>query len=356
MLTAVASLVPKLEHSLHKGSCGSIGVLGGCFEYTGAPYYAAISTLKAGADLAHVFCAREAATPIKSYSPELIVHPVFVTSQQAAADVGVARAAVVDKAVKAVCDWFPRLSALVVGPGLGRDELMLECVAQVVERARAAGLPVVLDGDGAFLLCQRPAILAGYQNGVVTPNVREFARLQAALGLSEGAGGNETVALARALGGVTVLRKGATDEISNGTFLAKVALQSTIATAPPRRCGGQGDVLAGTTGVFLSWAAKAGRLEENVTAAPPPPPVAAAAAAAAAAVEVIDLMCPDAAAVDRFTASPGAAVMLAALGGSIATRAAAASAFAQHKRSMTTPDLISHMGGAFEQLFPTAAL
>ena len=80
----------------------------------------------------------------------------------------------------------------------------------------------------------------------------------------------------------------------------------------------------------------------------------------ALAAELGGVSCPadiaDAAAVDRFTASPGAAVMLAALGGSIATRAAAASAFAQHKRSMTTPDLISHMGGAFEQLFPTAAL
>lgn len=30
-----------------------------------------------GADLTHVFCAREAASVIKSYSPELIVHPVL---------------------------------------------------------------------------------------------------------------------------------------------------------------------------------------------------------------------------------------------------------------------------------------
>lgn len=30
-----------------------------------------------GADLTHVFCAREAAPVIKSYSPELIVHPVL---------------------------------------------------------------------------------------------------------------------------------------------------------------------------------------------------------------------------------------------------------------------------------------
>jgi hypothetical protein len=37
--------------------------------YTGAPYFAAISALKAGADLVHVFCEHEAGQVIKSYSP-----------------------------------------------------------------------------------------------------------------------------------------------------------------------------------------------------------------------------------------------------------------------------------------------
>lgn len=36
-----------------------------------------MASLKMGADLAHIFCAKDAAIPIKSYSPELIVHPVF---------------------------------------------------------------------------------------------------------------------------------------------------------------------------------------------------------------------------------------------------------------------------------------
>lgn len=33
-----------------------------------------------GADLSHVFCTKDAATVIKSYSPELIVHPVLEES------------------------------------------------------------------------------------------------------------------------------------------------------------------------------------------------------------------------------------------------------------------------------------
>ena len=77
MLQKVKSIVPKLTHQLHKGECGRIAVFGGCVLYTGAPYFAAISALKAGADLVHVFCEKAAGSVIKSYSPELIVHPVL---------------------------------------------------------------------------------------------------------------------------------------------------------------------------------------------------------------------------------------------------------------------------------------
>ncbi|EDM08824.1 similar to RIKEN cDNA 0710008K08 (predicted), isoform CRA_b [Rattus norvegicus] len=108
----VRNIVPALTSKKHKGQDGRIGIVGGCQEYTGAPYFAGISALKVGADLTHVFCAREAAPVIKSYSPELIVHPVLDSSD----------------AVEEVEKWLPRLHALVVGPGLGRDDLLLNNV------------------------------------------------------------------------------------------------------------------------------------------------------------------------------------------------------------------------------------
>ena len=61
---------------------GKIAVLGGCREYTGAPFFAAISALKIGSDLAHIFCTKGAGTVIKTYSPELIVHPVLEESYE----------------------------------------------------------------------------------------------------------------------------------------------------------------------------------------------------------------------------------------------------------------------------------
>lgn len=82
---------------------GKVGVLGGSEEYTGAPYYAAVSALRSGADLSHIFTPSEAALiPIKCYSPEIIVH--LASSPQ-------------DQLFK----WLPALHSLVIGPGLGRE-------------------------------------------------------------------------------------------------------------------------------------------------------------------------------------------------------------------------------------------
>lgn len=93
----VVSLIPPLASTEYKGSMGRIGVVGGEFvhcegleasdcldnwplgsrDYTGAPFYAADSALKFGADLAFIFCSKEASGPIKSYSPEVMVVPCY---------------------------------------------------------------------------------------------------------------------------------------------------------------------------------------------------------------------------------------------------------------------------------------
>lgn len=67
-----------------------------------------------------------------------------------------------------------RLDCLVVGPGLGRDPLLLDIARSVIQRARAAGLPLVLDGDGLFLVAREPALVEGYSQCILTPNLNEF--------------------------------------------------------------------------------------------------------------------------------------------------------------------------------------
>nr|XP_021551608.1 ATP-dependent (S)-NAD(P)H-hydrate dehydratase isoform X3 [Neomonachus schauinslandi] len=164
-LQLVRNIIPPQTSKKHKGQDGRIGVVGGCQEYTGAPYFAAISALKVGADLSHVFCTREAAPVVKSYSPELIVHPVLDSPG----------------AVHHVEEWLPRLHVLVVGPGLGRDDTLLENVKGILEAAKARDIPVVIDADGLWLIAQHPALLQGYRKAVLTPNHVEFNRLSEAV-------------------------------------------------------------------------------------------------------------------------------------------------------------------------------
>ena len=88
-------MIPKLTEARYKGQNGKIGVIGGSFEYTGAPFYAAQSALYAGADISHIFCPQEAAIPIKCYSPEIIVHPTLHATD-----------------IALTLDWLPALNVL----------------------------------------------------------------------------------------------------------------------------------------------------------------------------------------------------------------------------------------------------
>ena len=102
----VRKLLPKLEKTMHKGASGKVGVVGGSKDYTGAPYYAATASLRAGADMSHVFCMDEAALPLKCYSPEMIVHPFL------------------GKDGSDLKLWLKTtFTAVVIGPGLGKTHI-----------------------------------------------------------------------------------------------------------------------------------------------------------------------------------------------------------------------------------------
>jgi ATP-dependent NAD(P)H-hydrate dehydratase len=131
--------------------------------------------LKTGSDLAHIFCAKDAATPIKAYSPEIIVHPIFelMSSLSESDDKDV----LISEIVASVGEWLPRIHSLVIGPGLGRDRLMLESVSLIILAAREQKIPLIIDGDALFLVSQRPDLIRGYSNAILTPNGGEFIRL-----------------------------------------------------------------------------------------------------------------------------------------------------------------------------------
>lgn len=57
--------------------CSNIGFTYGMFEKRQHRYMSLTTGLCQGADLSHVICSPTAANSIKSYSPDLIVHPIL---------------------------------------------------------------------------------------------------------------------------------------------------------------------------------------------------------------------------------------------------------------------------------------
>ncbi|XP_059826561.1 ATP-dependent (S)-NAD(P)H-hydrate dehydratase isoform X1 [Hypanus sabinus] len=292
-LQLVRNIVPPLVAEKHKGQDGKIGVVGGSREYTGAPYFAAITSLKVGADLSHVFCTADAALAIKSYSPNIIVHPVL-DGQTAAQEVQ---------------KWFPALHSLVIGPGLGREEKVLQNTKEIIRQSRAQGMPLVIDADGLWVVIQDPSLIQGYTRAILTPNVVEFGRLCQAVLKSPGDAKDyqgTLLQLSRALGNVTIVQKGKKDLISDGTTVLECSLEGS-----GRRCGGQGDLLSGSLGVLSHWAFSAGTDKTNGL-------------------------------------NP---TLIASFGACALTRQCNYQAFQKHRRSMSTSDMIEEIATAFQKLF-----
>jgi ATP-dependent NAD(P)H-hydrate dehydratase len=311
LLQAVRDLVPPLTPDRYKGQAGKIGTIGGCREYTGAPYFASISALKVGGDLSHVFCTEGAATVIKSYSPELIVHPYLPDSN--GEDDQQRQEKEVSKAVGAIQHWLPRFDVMVIGPGLGRDPWVHAAVTEVIRTLRKDEKPVVIDADGLHILKHNLDLLKGWSTATLTPNHNEFLRLAEAVDVKVDEK-DPTASLpevVRKLDGPVVVQKGSADTISDG--------QQTIACTregSPRRAGGQGDVLSGTLAAFKSWAVNNPESAED-------------------AARKLGLR-PD---------------LLACWGACATVRQAAKVAFAEKRRGELAEDVISHLADAITDLY-----
>lgn len=258
VISKVQRMIPPMLEKFHKGQLGRVAVIGGSENYTGAPYFSAMASARLGADLSHVICTPAAATVIKSYSPNLMVHPLMRQSENAkkehepaAWNASKEHESSAEHIASQIQDLLPRLHVLVIGPGLGRDPLMHETVSLVIRAARDHGIPLVLDADALAIIHKQPELISGYIGAVLTPNVVEFGKLCDALKVKVDDDAPETArveALAKTLKGVTVVQKGAKDYVSNGETTLTVDLEGG-----KKRSGGQGDTLTGSIATFLGW-------------------------------------------------------------------------------------------------------
>lgn len=226
----------------HKGTFGTVIVVGGCATMIGAPAICARAALRTGVGLVKAACPAEVLPHVLTIEPS-------ATGIALGGDLGDALAQIdlADPDKKAV---------LAVGPGLGQDAERGELVIALLAGER----PVVLDADGLNLLAkhlqkQGADAFSGSRPPsprVLTPHPGEYRRLAAALGIdadptgSDAERGRAATLVSQRLGCV-VLLKGKRTVIADG---ARTAFNTT--GNPALATAGSGDVLTGVIASLLA--------------------------------------------------------------------------------------------------------
>lgn len=251
LLALANSFIPKLntaKDDKHKGNCGYLAVVGGSEEYTGAPYFAAITGLRVGCDLAHIICPSQASLVIKTQSPDIIVHPWFDNPN----------------CPEMFSLWIDRFNVVIMGPGMGRLSSSEDMMLKLYEISNSKQKPLIIDADGLFFVSKYPEKFRNYSSDLIlTPNAMEFSRIAQKIlnkPILPKLTPDEDILkeIQQWFGEKTIIfHKGQTDYIC-GAQLIKGGEPGS-----PRRCGGQGDLLAGAIGTFFIWAQKTNQEEKN---------------------------------------------------------------------------------------------
>ncbi|ODV85674.1 hypothetical protein CANARDRAFT_7052 [[Candida] arabinofermentans NRRL YB-2248] len=317
-------IIPPLLPSFHKGQCGRIAIIGGCEDYTGAPYFSAHAAATLGCDLTHVICEKSAGTVIKSYSPDLMVHPYLHDSSKLTSKLDKMssnhKSYLEENVMPKVTSLLDRIHVVVLGPGFGRDPLMMETLELIIKESKSRDLPIILDADALFLVASKPEIIKGYKKAILTPNVVEFKRICDSIGVDtkeeKDDGGVALCKKVSEILKVTIFRKGAKDIIVNGD---NVLICDEVGSN--KRVGGQGDSLTGLISTMLSWGMYTykNQLWEEAKAEP------------------------------RLTDEQ--VILLACYGGALLTKYSARKAFSKYGRSMQTSDLHKFIGESYTEVF-----
>ncbi len=219
----------KRAFTSHKGNNGTVLVVGGSYDYSGAPTLAGLSAFKSGVDLVYVACPESVSATIRSYSPDLIVNTLYHDY-------------IVEEDVNKLIELSKKADSLVIGCGMSRETETELALNEFVEEIET---PMLIDADALKLLDLD--LIKEKNQVIVTPHSAEFKALFGVKIPESLEDKIETVTQAAHENNCVVLLKGALDIISNGQ---KTRLNKT--GNPGMTVGGTGDCLAGLTGGLLA--------------------------------------------------------------------------------------------------------
>jgi len=214
-----------------KRNFGHLLVVAGSRTMPGAAFMTVRAALRSGVGLVTAVVPESLAPAFAARAPEAMWVPAAETPE----------GSIALENLSALREHLPRATALVVGPGLGRERETQALVQGLLSLAQA---PVLLDADAL-----QPAVIEtlGVRESrpvVITPHAGEFARLR---GVDAAPVANaELIDFALARGVLTVL-KGPITRISDGR-----RVWCSLFGGPVLARGGSGDILAGLIGGRLA--------------------------------------------------------------------------------------------------------
>jgi NAD(P)H-hydrate epimerase len=203
----------------HKGTQGKIAIIGGRKNMVGAGIIAAKAAFNAGCGYVFIQSSKAIYTPLMSQLPEAI----WMSPKS---------------------QILPEANALVIGPGLGQDQIALN----LLEAALKLRKPIVIDADAINLLAENKALFSKlHTKCILTPHYKEFERLVGATANSDEERLKQQQQFATKYG-CNVLRKGPHSCMTN----AKGQTYFNSTGNPSMATAGMGDALSGIIGSLLA--------------------------------------------------------------------------------------------------------
>ena len=226
----ITPVLPGRYSDGHKGDFGETLFIAGAAGYYGAPYFAALSFLKAGGGYSRL-ASPEGITPfIANKGSEIVFLPQKQTPS----------GSISYENRDDLLEISDKMDMIVMGPGLSLNEETAELVRELAAKIEK---PVLIDGDGITAVCKDLDIIRKRTAPtILTPHLGEMSRIT---GIPVHDIDEDKIrilqAAARELGAIIVL-KGAHSLIGypDGKVFINLSGNSGMATA------GSGDVLTGT--------------------------------------------------------------------------------------------------------------
>ena len=157
--------IPRRDSSAHKGSTGQALFIAGAATYYGAPYFSALSFLKAGGGYSRLAAPASIIPFIAGRGSEIVFHPQKETSEQTIAFENRDNLLLIAR----------EMDMVVLGPGLslnGETQKLIREIAANLEK------PLLIDGDGITAISEFPELLKKRKGEtVLTPHLGEMSRL-----------------------------------------------------------------------------------------------------------------------------------------------------------------------------------